>query len=100
MSSVSVEIVPEPLVVFSTRTNTELGAASVSIEDDGAIVFEGVCKKVTEGMLSSYPRSILGEWTPNRVAIRYTADEISERKVRSFDSGKPLDIEALKQLAS
>jgi hypothetical protein len=99
MRTVSVDIVPAPLVVFQTRTNTELGAASVSIEKDGAVVFQGVCKKVTEGMLSSYPRTVLGEWTPNRTAVRYSADEIPDRKVRRFDSGELLDLPALKALA-
>ena len=99
MASVSVDIVAPPLIVFLTRTNTELGAASISFEADGTVVFEGVRKKVTEGMLSSYPRSVLGAWTPNRAAIRYPADELGERRVRRFDSGEPLDLEALKQLA-
>ncbi|MEM7412420.1 MAG: hypothetical protein AAF430_19480 [Myxococcota bacterium] len=100
MASVSVDIVPAPLILFKTRTNTELGAASVSFEDDGTVVFSAVSKKVTEGMLTSYPRSVLGEWTPNRIALRYPAEEIADRKVRKFDSGEPLDAEALKQLAS
>lgn len=99
MASVSVDIVPPPLVLFRTRTNSELGAASVSFEADGTVLFQGVRKKVTEGMLTSYPRSVLGEWTPNRVAIRYGVDELGDRKVRRFDSGEPLDLEALKQLA-
>ena len=100
MASVSVDIVPAPLILFRTRTNTELGAAGVSFEPDGSVLFEGIRKKVTEGMLSSYPRSVLGEWTPNRVAIRYSVAELGDRKVRKFDSGEPLDLEALKQLAS
>ena len=100
MASVSVDIVPAPLIVFKTRTNSELGAASIAFEADGTVVFGGVRKKVTEGMLTSYPRSVLGEWTPNRVAIRYSADELGDRKVRRFDSDEPLDVEALKQLAS
>lgn len=99
MASVSVDIVPPPLILFRTRTNTELGAASISFEPDGSVVFGSVRKKVTEGMLSSYPRSVLGEWTPNRVAIRYPVEELDDRKVRRFDSGEPLDLEALKQLA-
>lgn len=100
MASVSVDIVSPPLIVFKTRTNTELGAASISFEDDGTVVLGGVRKKVTEGMLTSYPRSVLGEWTPNRVAIRYSADELADRKVHHFESGEPLDAEALKKLAS
>ena len=97
MSSVSVDIVDPPMILFNTRTNTELGAAGVSFEDD-TIVFTGVCKKVTEGMLSSYPRSVLGEWTPNRIAIRYRAAEYDDRKVRSFETGEALDLDALKEL--
>jgi len=49
MSSVSVDIVDPPLILFNTRTNTELGAAGVTFDGD-EIVFTGVCKKVTEGM--------------------------------------------------
>lgn len=100
MASVSVDIVAPPQVVFLTRTNTELGAASVEIDAEGAVVFHGVCKMVTEGMLSSYPRSVLGEWTPNRAAIRFTADEIDQRKVRRLGADDSLDLEALKALAS
>ena len=100
MASVSVDIVPAPLLLFRTRTNTELGAASVSFDADGTVVLQGVSKKVTEGMLTSYPRSVLGEWTPNRVAIRFSADELGDRKIRRFDSGEPLDRDALEKLAS
>ena len=100
MASGSVDIVPPPLLLFHTRTNTELGAASISFEADGTVVLGGVSKKVTEGMMASYPREVLGEWTPNRVAIRYPADELGNRKLRSFESGEPLDLEALKKLAS
>ncbi len=100
MASGSVDIVPAPLLLFMTRTNTELGAASVSFDDDGTVLFGGVSKKVTEGMLSSYPRSVLGEWTPNRVAIRFQADEVGDRKVRNYKSGDALDLDALKKLAS
>ncbi len=100
MPSVSVDIVDPPLVVFLTRTNTELGAASVEFDAEGSVVFQGVCKMVTEGMLSSYPRSVLGEWTPNRAAIRFDADEIDARKVRRLDSEDVLDLEALKALAT
>ncbi len=99
MASVSVDIVAPPQVVFLTRTNTELGAASVAIDAEGGVLFEGVCKMVTEGMLSSYPRSVLGEWTPNRAAIRFDADEIAARKVRRLGSDEVLDLEALKALA-
>jgi hypothetical protein len=100
MASGSVDTVPPPLILFHTRTNTELGAASISFEADGSVVFEGVSKKVIEGMMSSYPRSVLGKWTPNRVAIRYSSDELGDRKVRSVESGDSLDAKALKKLAS
>jgi len=100
MASGSVDVVPAPLVLFLTRTNSELGAASVSLEADGSVLLGGISKKVTEGMMSSYPRSVLGEWTPNRVAIRFTSDELGDRKVRNFASGEPLDLEGLKKLAS
>ncbi len=100
MASCSVDIVPPPLFLFLTRTNSELGAASVSLEADGTLVFGDVSKKVTEGMMSSYPRSVLGEWTPNRAAIRFTSDELGDRKVRNFGSGELLDLDALKKLAS
>lgn len=99
MGSVSVDIVSPPTLLFKTKTNTELGADSVSFDDDGTVVFKGVSKMVTEGMLSSYPRSVLGKWTPNRVAVRYPLDALEGRKVRSFESGEPLDLEALKKLA-
>ena len=58
-----------PLLTFSTRTNSELGAEGISITADGSVVLEGVLKKVTESMLTSYPRDMLGKWTPNRAAI-------------------------------
>jgi hypothetical protein len=93
------ETVAPPLVLFTTRTNTELGAARVELADDGSIVLRDVCKKVTENMLSSYPRAMLGHWTPNRAALRYPRDEIAERKVRRFEGGDPLDADALVALA-
>jgi len=96
--SESVEIVDPPLVLFTTRTNQELGANAVTL-DDGSVLFSGISKMVTENMLSSYPRSVLGKWTPNRAAVRFTQDEIGDRKVKDFASGKDLDLEALGELA-
>jgi hypothetical protein len=89
-----------PLITFSTRTNSELGAEGLSITADGSVVLEGVLKKVTESMLTSYPRDMLGTWTPNRAAIAYPRDEIAQRRVTKFDSGEELDLEAILALAS
>ena len=93
------DVVAPPLVLFTTRTNTELGAAKIELADDGSIVFRDVCKKVTESMLQSYARTMLGKWTPNRAALTYTRDEIADRKVRNFESGDALDVDALVKLA-
>jgi len=95
----SVEIVDPPLILFRTRTNQELGASSVEVADDGTVVFHGVSKLVTENMLSSYPRAILGKWTPNRAAIRFPKEEVAARRVRLFDSGRDLDLDAVLALA-
>ncbi len=54
----------KPLVLFKTLTNTELGAERVRIDADGDVVLVDVLKKVTESMLTSYPRTQLGLWTP------------------------------------
>jgi hypothetical protein len=89
-----------PLVTFKTLTNTELGAASISVADDGSIVFRDVLKKVTESMLTSYPRSQLDTWTPNRAALRYSRDEVAKRDVRDFKTGKALDLDGILALAS
>jgi hypothetical protein len=90
-----------PLVLFKTRTNSELGAQTITIdESDGSIVFHDVLKKVTEAMLTSYPRTQLGCWTPNRASIRFSRDEIAERDVRKFDGGDKLDADAIAALAS
>ena len=89
-----------PLITFSTRTNSELGAQSISIAADGSIVLGGVLKKVTESMLTSYPRELLGTWTPNRAAIAYPRDEIAQRRIKRFDGGEELDLDAILALAS
>ena len=87
-----------PLILFTTRTNTELGAESVAVDGDD-IVLGGVLKKVTEAMLASYPRTMLGKWTPNRYAVRYPRAEIAERKVKNFETGAALDVDAVVGLA-
>lgn len=88
-----------PVVLFTTRTNTELGAEAVSFEA-GDVVFHQILKRVNESMLSSYPRPMLGKWTLNRDALRYREDEMGSRDVRDFESGKALDLEALRGLAT
>ncbi|MBK7948336.1 MAG: hypothetical protein IPK00_06245 [Deltaproteobacteria bacterium] len=90
----------KPIVVFKTLTNTELGAEHVVVDANGDIVLRDVLKKVTESMLTSYPRTQLGLWTPNRAAIRYKASEIEARDVRRFDTGKKLSLAEIKALAS
>lgn len=89
-----------PLFTFKTRTNTELGAQSVSVADDGSVVFHDVLKKVTESMLTSYPRAQLGTWTPNRAAIRFDRDEIAAREAKNFETSKPLDLDQLIAMAN
>jgi len=89
----------DPIVLFSTRTNTELGAQTVSVDEDGSLILGGVLKKVTESMLTSYPRAMLGKWTPNRAALRYPKDEITDRRIKSFGTGEELDVEAVLALA-
>jgi hypothetical protein len=84
-----------PLFTFKTRTNTELGAESVSVAEDGSIVFEGILKQVTESMLTSYPRTQLGTWTPNRAALRFDRDEAATRGAKRFDTGEPIDLDGL-----
>jgi len=100
MSQTTAEAAATPLVTFKTLTNTDLGAEAVELAEDGSIVLRGVLKKVTESMLTSYPRSQLGSWTPNRLAIRYGRDQIPGREVRRFDTGESLDLEGLLALAS
>lgn len=89
-----------PLFTFKTRTNTELGARSASVAEDGSIVFHDVLKIVTESMLQSYPRTQLGRWTPNRLALRFERDELDEREVKNFETGAALDLDALLALSS
>ena len=90
----------KPLVLFKTPTNTELGAQKIRVDANGDVVLVDVLKKVTESMLTSYPRTQLGLWTPNRAAIRFKADQIDGRDIRRFDSGKKLSLAEVKQLAS
>ena len=89
----------DPILLFSTRTNSELGAQEVHLDEDGSIVLRGVLKKVTESMLTSYPRAMLGKWTPNRAALRYPKDEIADRRIKKFGTGEELDVEAVLALA-
>jgi len=89
-----------PQFLFKTRTNTELGAQSVSVAEDGSIVFHDVLKKVTESMLTSYPRTQLGTWTPNRAALRFDRDEVVDRDVKNFKTGEPVDLDGLVALAN
>jgi hypothetical protein len=88
-----------PLILFKTLTNTELGAESVRTDSDGSVIFEGVLKQVTESMLTSYPRTQLGHWLPNRFAVRYSREQAAARNVRKFDSGEALDLDAVLALA-
>lgn len=90
----------KPLVLFKTLTNTELGAEHVTVDANGDVVLRDILKKVTESMLTSYPRTQLGLWTPNRAALRYKASEIEARDVRRFDTGKKLTLAEVKSLAS
>jgi hypothetical protein len=89
-----------PLILFKTLTNTELGAESVRTDADGSVIFEGVLKQVTEGMLTSYPRDQLGQWLPNRYAVRYSREDAAKRDVKRFDSGEALDLDGILALAS
>lgn len=89
----------KPLVLFKTLTNTELGAERVRIDANGDVLLVDVLKKVTESMLTSYPRTQLGLWTPNRAALRFKTSEIEGRDVRRFDTGKRLSLEEIKALA-
>ena len=53
----------------------------------------GILKLVTESMLQSYPRTVLGKWTPNRARIRYSADEAAGRDWKNYATGG-VDVEA------
>ena len=83
-----------PLLTFKTLKNTELGAETIGRDDDGSIVLTGVLKKVTESMLQSYPRTVLGKWTPNRARIRYSAEEAAGRDWKNYATGEAIDVEA------
>ena len=91
---------PAPSFTFKTRTNTELGADSLRVDDDGSVVLEGIVKKVTESMLTSYPRTLLGKWTPNRAALRFSADEIGDRQIPPIGGGGALDLAGIRSAAS
>jgi hypothetical protein len=82
-----------PLFTFKTLKNTELGAQAIERDADGEIVVSGVLKKVTESMLQSYPRIRLGQWTTNRMSIRYTAEEAAGRDWKRADNGEALDLD-------
>lgn len=94
------ESIAEPLIIFSTRTNTELGAQKLSVDEEGFIILEGVVKKVTESMLTSFPLHMLGRWTTNRISIRYPREEITQRRVKKFGSAEELDLEGILALAN
>ena len=89
----------KPLLLFKTLRNTELGASAVQVESDGTVVLEGVLKQVTEGMLTSYPRTQLGHWLPNRVRVRYTPEQVEGRNIRRFENGEALDTAGLAALS-
>ncbi|MAG29662.1 MAG: hypothetical protein CL908_02065 [Deltaproteobacteria bacterium] len=88
-----------PLFTFKTLTNTELGAESARRTEDGSVVLVGVLKKVTETMLSSYPKTLLGKWTPNRLSVRYSPDDLAGRNFKRLDNGEALDVDGLLSLA-
>ena len=94
----SIEIPDEfssvPVVTFKTPKNTELGALEIARDEDGSVVVTGILKLVTESMLQSYPRSVLGKWTPNRARIRYTAEEAAGRDWKNHATGESIDVEA------
>ena len=54
----------------------------------------GILKLVTESMLQSYPRTVLGKWTPNRARIRYSAEEATGRDWKDYATGEAIDVEA------
>lgn len=89
-----------PILTFKTLKNAELGATSVRVNDDDTISLVGVVKLINESMLTSYPRTALNTWTPNRAAVRYSREEMAGRDVKEFPSGKALDVDAIAALAS
>ena len=90
----------EPLFTFKTLTNTDLGAQQTRRDADGSVVLVGVLKKVTEAMLTSYPKTLLGKWTPNRAAVRYSKDQLAWRDFKRFPDGKALGPDEVVKLAS
>ena len=94
----SIEIPDEfssvPVLTFKTLKNTELGALEIERDEDGSVVVTGILKLVTESMLQSYPRTVLGKWTPNRARIRYSADEAAGRDWKNYATGEAIDVEA------
>ena len=44
-------------------------------------------------MLQSYPRFLLGKWTPNRIRIRYSAEDAKDRSWKRFDNGESIDLD-------
>lgn len=94
----SIEIPDEfssvPVITFKTLKNTELGALEIERDENGSVVVTGILKLVTESMLQSYPRTVLGKWTPNRARIRYSADEAAGRDWKNYATGEAIDVEA------
>lgn len=88
-----------PLIIFKTIKNTELGATSVRVNEDDSVSLVGVVKLITENMLTSYPRTALGTWTPNRASVRYTRDELAGRGVRRFSDDQALGVDEVVALA-
>ena len=83
-----------PVLTFTTLKNTELGALEIERDEDGSVVVTGILKLVTESMLQSYPRTVLGKWTPNRTRIRYTAEQAADRGWKNHATGESIDLEA------
>lgn len=82
-----------PLITFKTLKNTELGAQSIALDEDGSVVLKGVLKMVTESMLQSYPRTQLGKWTPNRAGLRYSREEAGTCDFKRYDTGEAIDLD-------
>ena len=69
------------------------------LDEDGSVVLTGILKLVTESMLQSYPRSVLGKWTPNRARIRYTAEEAAGRDWKNYATGETVDVDGALMLS-
>ncbi|GEM_PF-1569994 len=95
MSDIHDEFSSVPAFTFKTLKNTELGALEAARDEDGSIVVTGILKLVTESMLQSYPRSVLGKWTPNRARIRYSAEDAAGRDWKNHETGESIDLEAV-----